>query len=214
MSRRLEENFNMRDSLIETTENGPLTKPAFDMGKIEQAVRMILEAVGEDPNRPGLLDTPRRVAAAYRELFAGLGRDPADEINIFFTVDHDEMVLVKDIPFFSMCEHHLLPFIGTAHVVYIPRDGRITGLSKLARVVEVAARKPQVQERLTGEIADALMDKLDCRGALVVMEAEHLCMTMRGVKKPGALTVTSAARGCFQEDIQARQEALAMIRGQ
>lgn len=185
----------------------------FDAAKIEQAVRMILEAIGEDPDRPGLLDTPQRVARAYEEIFAGLNQDPADQIDIYFDVDHDEMVLVKDIPFFSVCEHHLLPFLGKAHVAYIPSGGRITGLSKLARVVEVAARRPQVQERLTGQIADAIMQRLDCQGVLVVMEAEHLCMTMRGIKKPGAITVTSAVRGCFRDDQRTRNEALAMIRG-
>ena len=209
MSRRLPEN----ERVIRLEPNG--TKAAarpFDREKIERAVRMILEAVGEDPDRPGVSDTPRRVADAYAEMFAGIGRDPADEISVFFDVGHDEMVLVRDIPFYSICEHHLLPFLGKAHVAYIPHKGRITGLSKLARVVEVAARRPQVQERLTGDIADAIMQRLNCRGVLVVMEAEHLCMTMRGVQKPGALTVTSAVRGCFRDNEKTRNEALAMIR--
>lgn len=191
------------------------TPPAagFDLDKLQRAVRMILEAVGEDPDRPGLKDTPRRVAEAYRELFAGLHRDPGDELNTFFEVEHDEMVVVRDIPFYSICEHHLLPFMGRAHVAYIPRGGRITGLSKLARAVDVAARRPQVQERLTGEIADAIVARLDPRGVVVVMEAEHLCMTMRGIKKPGSITVTSAVRGIFKEDARTRAEAFAILRG-
>lgn len=200
------------DGRTTVNTHGP-AQVAFDAEKIERAVRMILEAIGEDPDRPGVVDTPRRVAKAYAEIFSGLGKDAADEVNIFFDVEHDEMVIVKDIPFFSVCEHHLLPFLGKAHVAYIPRNGRITGLSKLARVVDVAARRPQVQERLTGQIADAIMSRLNCRGVLVVMEAEHLCMTMRGIQKPGAITVTSAVRGCFREDERTRNEALAMIRG-
>lgn len=183
----------------------------FDMEKLQKAVTMILEAVGENPERAGLKDTPRRVAEAYRELFAGLNRDPGDEISVIFDIGHDEMVLVRDIPFQSVCEHHLLPFIGRAHVAYIPKNGRITGLSKLARAVEVAARRPQVQERLTGEIADAIMDRLRPHGVLVVIEAEHLCMTMRGIKKPGAETVTSAVRGIFKDDLKTRNEALSFI---
>ena len=186
--------------------------PAFDREKIEAAVRMILEAIGEDPDRPGLRDTPRRVADAYRELFRGMWQDPADEISVFFEVEHDEMVVVRDIPFYSICEHHLLPFAGHAHVAYIPNGGRITGLSKLARVVEVAARRPQLQERLTGEIADAIVERLAPRGVLVVLEAEHLCMTMRGVKKPGSRTVTSAVRGIFTENATTRAEAFAILR--
>lgn len=184
----------------------------FDASKIEQAVRMILSAIGEDPDREGLLDTPARVARSYKELFGGLAKDPRDEISVFFEVQHDEMVLVKDIPFYSMCEHHLLPFFGQAHVAYIPRDGRITGLSKLARAVETVARRPQVQERLTGQIADAIADRLDPRGVLVIIEAEHLCMTMRGIKKPGSTTVTSAVRGLFRHNDKTRAEALALIR--
>lgn len=172
---------------------------------------MILEAIGEDPQRPGLKDTPARVAQAYQELLGGMHKDPADEIDIFFEVEHDEMVLVKDIPFYSLCEHHLLPFFGKAHVAYIPRDGRITGLSKLARVVDVVARRPQVQERLTSQVADAVSRRLEPRGVLVVMEAEHLCMTMRGIKKPGAITVTSAVRGIFRDNDKTRAEAFALI---
>lgn len=185
----------------------------FDEDKIRRAVRMILEAVGEDPDREGLKDTPQRVARAYRELFGGLSRNPAEEIDVFFQVEHDEMVIVKEIPFYSMCEHHLLPFMGMAHVAYIPKDGRITGLSKLARVVEVAARRPQVQERLTGLIADAIAKKLDPQGVLVVLEAEHLCMTMRGIKKAGSITTTSAVRGAFKRSDKTRAEAFSIIRG-
>jgi len=179
--------------------------------KIQQAVRMILEAIGEDPQRPGLKDTPARVARAYQELLGGMHQDPAEEISVFFEVENDEMVLVKDIPFYSLCEHHLLPFFGKAHVAYIPRNGRITGLSKLARVVDVVARRPQVQERLTSQIADALTRRLEPRGVLVVMEAEHLCMTMRGIKKPGSITVTSAVRGIFRDNDKTRAEAFALI---
>ncbi|MFO7246469.1 MAG: GTP cyclohydrolase I FolE [Bacillota bacterium] len=193
--------------------NGPASESRpFDHRKIEQAVRMILEAIGEDPDRAGLRDTPRRVAAAYREMFAGVGRNLEDEINVFFDIGHEEMVIVKDIPFYSVCEHHLLPFFGRAHVAYIPTKGRITGLSKLARVVDVAAKRLQVQERLTGEIADAIMNRLHCRGVLVMLEAEHLCMTMRGIKKPGSLTVTSVVRGVFKDDEKTRNEALSIIR--
>ncbi|HLS88924.1 MAG TPA: GTP cyclohydrolase I FolE [Sphingobacteriaceae bacterium] len=181
------------------------------MEKIQQAVRMILEAIGEDPQRPGLKDTPARVARAYQELLGGMHQDPAEEISVFFEVENDEMVLVKDIPFYSLCEHHLLPFFGKAHVAYIPRNGRITGLSKLARVVDVVARRPQVQERLTSQIADALTRRLEPRGVLVVMEAEHLCMTMRGIKKPGSITVTSAVRGIFRDNDKTRAEAFALI---
>lgn len=172
---------------------------------------MILEAIGEDPQRPGLKDTPARVARAYQELLGGMHQDPAEEISVFFEVENDEMVLVKDIPFYSLCEHHLLPFFGKAHVAYIPRNGRITGLSKLARVVDVVARRPQVQERLTSQIADALTRRLEPRGVLVVMEAEHLCMTMRGIKKPGSITVTSAVRGIFRDNDKTRAEAFALI---
>ncbi len=184
-----------------------------DKAKIEQAVRMILEAVGEDPDREGLLETPRRVADFYEEVFAGLHRDPAERLTAIFNVDHEEMVIVRDISFQSMCEHHLLPFFGKAHVAYIPRKGRVVGLSKLARVVEDFSRRPQVQERLTAQIADLLMEKLNPLGVLVVVEAEHMCMTMRGVRKPGSFTITSAVRGVFQTNEATRAEAMALIRG-
>ena len=176
-----------------------------------QAVRMIIEAIGEDPEREGLRDTPRRVARMYAEIFAGLGKDPKEELSVGFDEGHQEMVLVKDIPLYSVCEHHFLPFIGRAHVAYIPK-GRITGLSKLARVVDMAARRPQVQERLTSQIADMIMEKLEPRGVAVVIEAEHLCMSMRGVNKPGSMTVTSAVRGIFRRNPASRAEAFALIR--
>ncbi|RPF49684.1 GTP cyclohydrolase I FolE [Thermodesulfitimonas autotrophica] len=185
----------------------------FDREKIERAVRMILEAIGEDPDREGLKETPARVARMYEEIFAGLGENPADHLEKYFNVAHEEMVLVRDIPVYSVCEHHLLPFFGVAHVAYIPRTGSITGLSKLARVVEGFARRPQLQERLTGQVADAIMERLHPRGVLVVIEAEHMCMTMRGVKKPGAKTVTSAVRGIFQQNPATRAEAFALIKG-
>lgn len=183
----------------------------MDQEKIMQAVRMIIEAIGEDPEREGLRDTPRRIARMYAEIFAGLGKDPKEELSVGFDEGHQEMVLVKDIPLYSVCEHHFLPFIGRAHVAYIPK-GRITGLSKLARVVDVAARRPQVQERLTSQIADMIMEKLEPRGVAVVIEAEHLCMSMRGVNKPGSLTVTSAVRGIFRRNPASRAEAFALIR--
>lgn len=179
--------------------------------QIEQAVRLILEAVGEDPNREGLLDTPKRVAKMYEEMFSGLNQDPKDYFETIFNEEHEELVLVKDIPFFSMCEHHLVPFYGHAHVAYIPRNGRVTGLSKLARAVESVARRPQLQERITSSVADAIMEKLEPHGAMVVVEAEHMCMTMRGVKKPGAKTVTTAVRGIFENDSIKRQEVLGFI---
>lgn len=185
----------------------------FDREKIERAVRMILEAIGEDPDREGLKETPARVARMYEEIFVGLGENPADHLEKYFNVAHEEMVLVRDIPVYSVCEHHLLPFFGVAHVAYIPRTGSITGLSKLARVVEGFARRPQLQERLTGQVADAIMERLHPRGVLVVIEAEHMCMTMRGVKKPGAKTVTSAVRGIFQQNPATRAEAFALIKG-
>ena len=180
--------------------------------RIEKAVREILLAIGENVNREGLKETPGRVAELYADLFSGLHQDPAKELTIFQQGEHEEMVLVKDIPFYSICEHHLVPFIGKAHVVYIPTKGKITGLSKLIRVVEGYAKRPQVQERLTGEIADCLMNKLKPRGVLVVIEAEHLCMSMRGVKKPGTKAITSAVRGVFRQDAKARAEALALIK--
>jgi len=187
---------------------------AVDIERAKAAVRELLDAIGEDPTRNGLHDTPRRVAAMYDELFAGMHEDPSEHLEVTFDEAHDEMVLVRDIPFSSLCEHHLVPFMGKAHVAYIPgRDGRITGLSKLARVVDGYARRLQVQERMTSQIADDIQRVLEPRGALVVLEAEHLCMTMRGVKKPGALTVTSAVRGIFKDDSATRTEALQFIHG-
>src|SRR5882672_9178732 len=189
-----------------------LTLPEFDQVRAEAAVRELLIAIGENPERQGLVDTPARVARAYREMFAGLYVDPDDVLNTTFDEEHDELVLVKDIPMYSTCEHHLVSFHGVAHVGYIPGvDGRITGLSKLARVVDLYAKRPQIQERLTAQIADALMRKLDPRGAIVVVEAEHLCMSMRGVRKPGAVTTTSAVRGQFKVDASSRAEALDLI---
>nr|WP_245348276.1 GTP cyclohydrolase I FolE [Paeniglutamicibacter psychrophenolicus] len=183
------------------------------MVRIEKAVREILYAIGEDPDRDGLLETPKRVAKAYGEFFAGLHQDPADHLGTTFDIEHDELVLVKDIPFYSTCEHHLVPFHGTAHVGYIPGpEGKVTGLSKLARLVEVFAKRPQVQERLTTQIVEALMEHLNPRGAMVVIECEHMCMSMRGVRKPGAKTVTSAVRGQLREPAT-RAEAMSLILG-
>lgn len=183
-----------------------------DHARIENAVREILLAIGEDPDRDGLQKTPSRVARAYEEQFAGLGQKPGDVLTTVFEADHEEMVLVKDIELYSTCEHHLVPFYGVAHVGYIPgADGRITGLSKLARLVDVYARRPQVQERLTGQVADSIMDYLDPRGVIVVVEAEHLCMSMRGIRKPGAKTVTSAVRGAFRASDRTRSEAMSLI---
>ncbi|MFC3882729.1 GTP cyclohydrolase I FolE [Bacillus songklensis] len=180
--------------------------------QIEQAVRLILEAIGEDPNREGLLDTPKRVAKMYEEVFAGLNEDPKEHFKTVFGEDHEELVLVKDIPFYSMCEHHLVPFYGKAHVAYIPKGGKVTGLSKLARAVEAVARRPQLQERITSTIADSIVETLEPHGVMVVVEAEHMCMTMRGVKKPGAMTVTSAVRGVLETDAAARAEVLSFIK--
>ena len=183
-----------------------------DRARIEKAVREILEAIGEDPDREGLLRTPERVADMYAEIFAGLQGDPASHLEVTFSADHDEMIMVKDIPLYSVCEHHLAPFIGRAHVAYIPNaNGRITGLSKLPRLVDAYARRPQVQERLTSQIADQIDEKLEPRGVLVVVEAEHLCMSMRGVQKPGTTTVTSAVRGLFRDKPATRAEAMAFI---
>ena len=185
-----------------------------DRERIEHAVREILIAIGEDPDRDGLTKTPERVARAYEEQFAGLGQKPGDVLTTVFEADHEEMVLVKDIELYSTCEHHLVPFYGVAHVGYIPgADGRITGLSKLARLVDVYARRPQVQERLTGQVSDAIMDHLEPRGVIVVVEAEHLCMTMRGVQKPGSTTVTSSVRGLFRTSVATREEAMRFIIG-
>ncbi|WP_251554176.1 GTP cyclohydrolase I FolE [Neobacillus muris] len=180
--------------------------------QIEQAVRLILEAIGEDPNREGLLDTPKRVAKMYEEVFSGLNEDPKEHFETIFSEDHEELVLVKDIPFYSMCEHHLVPFFGKAHVAYIPRNGRVTGLSKLARAVEAVAKRPQLQERITSSVADSIVEKLEPHGVMVVVEAEHMCMTMRGVKKPGSKTVTTAVRGTLAEDPAARSEILSLIK--
>ncbi|MCZ1008294.1 GTP cyclohydrolase I FolE [Streptomyces sp. NBC_00400] len=183
----------------------------FDEKRAENAVRELLIAVGEDPDREGLLETPARVARAYKEIFAGLWQKPEDVLTTTFDLGHDEMVLVKDIELVSSCEHHLVPFVGVAHVGYIPSaDGKITGLSKLARLVDVYARRPQVQERLTTQIADSLMEILEPRGVIVVIECEHMCMTMRGVRKPGAKTTTSAVRGQLR-DAATRAEAMSLI---
>jgi GTP cyclohydrolase I len=186
--------------------------PAFDEERAERAVRELLLAIGEDPDRDGLRDTPARVARAYREMFVGLHQRPEDVLATTFDLGHDELVLVKDIELYSTCEHHLVPFHGVAHVGYIPNaDGRITGLSKLARLVDVFAKRPQVQERLTSQVADSLMRVLEPQGVIVVVECEHLCMSMRGIRKPGATTVTSAVRGVFV-DPAVRAEALSLIR--
>jgi len=179
---------------------------------IEQAVRTMLEAIGEDADRPGLCDTPGRVARMYAELFSGLFEDPARHLDVHFPEQYDEMVVLRDIPFYSMCEHHLLPFMGKAHVAYLP-CGKVVGISKLARVVESFARRPQVQERLTVQIADLLMEKLDARGAGVILEATHTCMTIRGVRKPGSRMVTSAMRGLFKSNLATRNEAITLLMG-
>ncbi len=185
----------------------------MDKDKIQQAVKMILEAIGDDPRREGTKDTPRRVADMYEEIFSGIGKDPGEVIQVTFSENHDEVVLVKDIPFYSICEHHMMPFIGKAHVAYIPaKDGKITGISKLARVVDVISRRLQVQERLTTQIADTLMHALNPRGVMVVIEAEHLCMSMRGINKPGSVTVTSAVRGIFKIRAVSRDEVLSLIK--
>lgn len=185
----------------------------IDIPKVQEAIRMILEAIGEDPDREGLRDTPKRVARMYAEIFCGLHNDPSEHLKVQFSEDHEEMVLVKDIPLYSMCEHHLIPFYGKAHVAYIPKGGKVTGLSKLARVVEGFAKRPQLQERLTSQIADSIMDVLCPRGVCVVIEAEHMCMTMRGVKKAGTQTITSAVRGIFKTSQATRAEAFALIHG-
>lgn len=194
------------------TLNATFVPARFDQERAEAAIRELLYAVGEDPDREGLLDTPARVARAYKEMFAGLYTDPDAVLNTTFDEQHDELVLVKQIPLYSTCEHHLVAFHGQAHVGYIPGvDGRLTGLSKIARVVDLYAKRPQVQERLTGQVADAVMRKLKPRGVIVVIEAEHLCMAMRGVRKPGATTTTSAVRGQFKTDSSSRAEALELI---
>jgi GTP cyclohydrolase IA len=198
--------------MVDVITNHDTPRP-LDPGRIERCVRELLEALGEDPGREGLLRTPARVAAFYQEVLDGSHDDPASHLEVTFEAGHREMVMVRDIPFSSLCEHHLVPFIGKAHVAYIPgADGRITGLSKLARLVDGFAHRLQVQERLTTQVAETLVAGLAPAGVVVVIEAEHLCMTMRGVKKPGALTVTSAVRGIFERDAASRAEAMAFIR--
>jgi GTP cyclohydrolase I len=192
---------------------GPIDRPAFDAERAERAVRELLIACGEDPDRNGLVETPARVARAYQEMFAGLYVEPDSVLDKTFDESHEELVLMTDIPLYSTCEHHLVPFHGVAHVGYIPNpQGRVTGLSKLARLVDLYARRPQVQERLTSQVADALVRKLQPRGAIVVIEAEHLCMSMRGIRKPGARTTTSAVRGLLQSSATSRAEALELIK--
>ena len=191
-----------------------MTGEEVDLPRIERAVREILLAIGEDPDRDGLRDTPARVARAYAEQFAGLGQRPENVLTTVFDAGHDEMVLVRDIEVYATCEHHLLPFFGVTHVGYIPNEkGQLTGLSKLARLVDLYARRPQVQERMTSQIADGLMSVLEPRGVIVVIEAEHLCMAMRGVRKPGAKTVTSAVRGSFRDNTGTRAEAMSLLLG-
>ena len=185
----------------------------MDKRRIEKAVREILIAVGEDPKRRDIKDTPRRVADMYEEILSGMKVDPEKELEVIFEKDHDEIILLRGIPLYSICEHHLLPFIGKAHVAYIPKGNRVTGLSKLARVVDVLSKRPQVQERLTTDIADVIMKKLKPKGVMVMIEAEHLCMSMRGVKKPGVLTITSAVRGIFRKSEKTRSEAMSLIKG-
>lgn len=184
----------------------------MDSKKIEKAVKELLEAIGEDAGRKDLIATPRRVAEMYEEIFAGITKDPAKELEVILEHKHDEIILLKGIPLYSICEHHLLPFIGKAHVAYIPKQGRVTGLSKLARVVDILSRRPQVQERLTTQIANIIMSKLKPQGCMVVIEAEHMCMSMRGVKKPGTMTVTSVVRGIFQKNEKTRAETLALMK--
>lgn len=183
----------------------------IDKERVKAAVREILAAIGDDPDRDGLKETPDRVARMYEEIFAGLHKDPKDDIKIFQEGNHDEMVLVKDIPIYSVCEHHLLPFVGVAHVVYLPREGKILGLSKIARIVDTLSKKPQLQERLTSQVADVIEEAVKPLGIAVVLEAEHLCMTMRGIKKPGSKTVTSALRGIIKKDARTRAEVMALI---
>ena len=186
---------------------------SMNIRRIEKAIREILKAIGEDPGREGLRETPGRVARMYAEVFSGIGEDPAKLLKVFHAENHQEMVIVKSISLYSICEHHLIPFMGEAHVAYIPGQGKVTGLSKLARVVDVLAKRPQVQERLTTQIAETLMERLNPKGVLVIIEAEHLCMSMRGVRKPGSITVTSAVRGVLRKSASTRAEALALIRG-
>jgi GTP cyclohydrolase I len=188
------------------------TAPGVDQETVREAVRRIIEAIGEDPSREGLRETPRRIAEMYEELFAGLYQDPRDVLSTGFEESHREMVILRDIPFYSMCEHHFLPFHGKAHVGYVP-EGRVVGASKIARAVEILARRPQMQERLTGQIADAMMEGLSPDGVAVVIQAEHLCMTMRGVQKPGTTMITSAIRGGFRRRSVTRSEFLSLVRG-
>ena len=186
----------------------------FDQSRIKEAISSIIEAIGDDPNREGLVDTPERVAEMYAELFVGVSQDPTEELAAGYELGYREMVVVKDIPFYSMCEHHLLPFYGVAHVGYLPDvNGRVVGISKLARVVEIVARRPQIQERMTTEIADAIMEGLKPSGVVVVIQAEHLCMVMRGIKKPGSAIVTSAIRGAFRTHPESRAEFFSLIQG-
>jgi GTP cyclohydrolase IA len=204
----------MANSKKDLERGGPPGRKAFDGSKVEAGVRLILEGIGEDTSRPGIAETPRRVAVMYEEICAGLHNDPREFLHVLPSETHDEMVIVKDIPLYSICEHHLLPFFGVAHIAYIPKDGRIVGLSKLARVADLMARKPQIQERLATEIADLLDEMLRPTGVMVVIEAEHMCIEMRGIKKPGARAVTSALRGGFLKDQRTRSEAMALIRDQ
>lgn len=185
----------------------------MDLKKIERATRDILISIGEDPKRKDIKDTPRRVANMYEEMLSGMKSDPEKELEVIFEKEHDEIILLKNIPFYSICEHHMLPFIGKAHVAYIPSNNRVTGLSKIVRVVDIFAKRLQVQERITTDIADIIMRKLKPRGVLVVIEAEHMCMSMRGVKKPGVMTITSAVRGIFRKNEKTRAEAMSLIRG-
>jgi len=184
----------------------------MDKKKIEKAIRDILQAIGEDPKRKDILHTPQRVAEMYEEIFSGMKQDPQKELEVILDQKHEEIILLKGIPLYSVCEHHLLPFLGRAHIAYIPKGGRVTGLSKLARVVDILSKRPQVQERLTTQIADIIMSKLKPQGCMVVIEAEHMCMSMRGVRKPGTLTVTSAVRGIFKQNEKTRSETLALIK--
>lgn len=183
----------------------------MDKKKIEKAIIDILEAIGENPGRRDLLDTPKRVAEMYEEIFSGIKEKPEKELEVILDQKHEEIILLKNIPIYSVCEHHLIPFMGRAHIAYIPRHGRVTGLSKLARVVDILAKRPQVQERLTTQIAEIIMSKLKPQGCMVIIEAEHLCMSMRGIRKPGTLTVTSAVRGVFKENEKTRAETLSLI---
>jgi GTP cyclohydrolase I len=186
----------------------------MDKNKIKRAVRLFLEAIGEDPNRSAIKDTPARVATMCEDIFGGIGKDPKKFLTILKGEKHDEIILLRDVPLYSICEHHLLPFLGKAHIAYIPKDGRVTGLSKLARAVDLLSKRLQVQERLTTQIADVVNETLEPRGVMVMIEAEHLCISIRGIKKPGATTVTSVVRGIFRENPATRAEAISFIRGQ